>query len=132
MFLVIKSSFRKHPVNQSVLEGNEVVLTCTPPRGKPKPKLTWYKDDRPMSVDGQRISLQKGNRKLVIKNFKKDNEGTYFCEATNVAGRSLSHSAVVVRKGLDCLSFITRLTCNCSQFRCVNENLPKITCIFQD
>ncbi|CAB3986466.1 roundabout homolog 1-like isoform X1 [Paramuricea clavata] len=90
----IRKEFREHPMSQTVSRGGELTLTCISPRGKPKPKLRWLKDDRNVVVDGTRILLEQRSR-LVIKNFKKEDEGSYQCEATNVAGRKLSNPAVI-------------------------------------
>lgn len=99
IFLVIRSSFRKHPLDQAVSLGSKVVLFCKPPRGKPKPQLTWLKDNLNVVIDGTRRSLENNDQKLIIKSFQENDEGTYNCEATNVAGRRLSNPAVVVRNG---------------------------------
>jgi hypothetical protein len=85
-------------MSQTVSRGGELTLTCISPRGKPKPKLRWLKDDRNVVVDGIRILLEQRSR-LVIKNFKKEDEGSYKCEATNVAGRKLSNPAVITSTG---------------------------------
>lgn len=46
----LKSNFRQHPQSQEVNEGDEVVFTCKPPRGIPKPEVTWKKDNMAVVV----------------------------------------------------------------------------------
>ena len=99
IFLVIRSLFRKHPLDQTVSLGSKVVLVCKPPRGKPKPRLNWLKDKQNVVIDDTRISLENNDQKLIITSFQANDEGTYNCEATNVAGRRLSNPAVVVKNG---------------------------------
>ena len=96
-FKDIRKEFRRHPQSQVISRGSELTLTCLPPRGKPKPKVRWLKNDRDVGSDGSRIVT--GSNKLTIKNFKREDEGSYRCEATNVAGRKLSNPADVKSTG---------------------------------
>lgn len=99
LFEDIRKEFRHHPVSQTISRGGQLTLTCNPPRAKPRPKLRWLKDQRDLNGDGTRILLEERSRKLIVMHFKKDDEGSYVCEATNVAGRILSNPAVITSTG---------------------------------
>jgi hypothetical protein len=57
------------------------------------------KDGRNLDIDNTRILLEARTNKLTVKNFAKEDEGSYKCEATNVAGRRLSKVAVITSTG---------------------------------
>ena len=98
-FKDIRKEFRENPKSQTVSRGGVLILSCVSPRGKPKPKLRWLKDDRHLVIDGTRVLLEARTNKLTITNFQKQDEGSYKCEATNVAGRKLSNPAVITSTG---------------------------------
>lgn len=95
----MRKEFRQQPKSQTISRGGELILTCISPRAKPKAKLRWLKDKKDVKVDGGRVLLEKSSNKLIIRNFQKEDEGSYTCEATNVAGRRLSNPAVVTSTG---------------------------------
>ena len=74
-----------------------MTLTCSPPRGKPKPVLKWLKDGHVVVADGKKILIENKNQRLIIRNFQPDDEGSYKCEAANLVARRLSNPATVVR-----------------------------------
>ena len=86
-------------MSQTISRGKELILTCAPPRAKPRPKVRWLKDDRNLVIDNIRILFEIRSNKLTIKDFRKEDEGSYQCQATNVAGRKLSKAAVVTSIG---------------------------------
>ena len=45
-FSVLRDDFRIMPVDTRVALGETAVLKCLPPRGNPKPTVTWYKDGK--------------------------------------------------------------------------------------
>ena len=73
-----------HPV----VEGDNVTLTCNLTNGVPKPELIrWLRAN---------ISLDKKNTTMVLRNIKKDQEGTYTCETSNEGGSAKASIKVIV------------------------------------
>ncbi|XP_059151468.1 hemicentin-1-like [Physella acuta] len=67
-----------------VVEKNPVILFC-PAVGTPKPTITWYKDNVPIShEEAGTTQLEDGS--LEIDNTKAGDSGKYECVAENVAG----------------------------------------------
>ncbi|XP_030833475.1 roundabout homolog 1 isoform X2 [Strongylocentrotus purpuratus] len=88
----LREDFREEPVSDQLISGDSAVLECTPPRGYPTPEVTWLKDDQPIILDNNRVKIvEDGN--LLLKELRKDDEGTYKCKAQNVAGERISKDA---------------------------------------
>ncbi len=51
---VLRDDFRLMPIDTSVSSGDIAVLQCLPPRGNPRPTVSWTKDGRDVvSADGR-------------------------------------------------------------------------------
>ncbi|XP_044170699.1 neural cell adhesion molecule 1-like, partial [Acropora millepora] len=73
-----------HPVT----EGDNVTLTCNITDGVPKPnQVRWLKDKNPL--DEKKINL-------VLRDIRKEQEGTYTCEAKNEGGSANDSIKVIV------------------------------------
>ena len=73
-----------HPVT----EGDNVTLTCNITDGVPKPnQVRWLKDKNP---------LDEKKTKLVLRDIRKEKEGTYTCEAKNKGGSANDSIKVIV------------------------------------
>ena len=73
-----------HPVK----EGDNVTLTCNITDGVPKPnRILWLKDN---------FSLDETKTNLVLRDIKKEQEGTYTCEARNNGGSASDSIKVLV------------------------------------
>ena len=73
-----------HPVT----EGDNVTLTCNITDGLPKPdEIRWLKD---------KTSLEERKPMLVLRDIKKEQEGTYTCKARNGAGSANDSIKVIV------------------------------------
>jgi hypothetical protein len=83
-----------------VAEGNDASLRVTV-RGNPQPNITWYKDSV-IVRDTRRIDVRSrgGSSHVSIYNAKREDGGTYMCEATNTLGKALRTFGVHVR-GID-------------------------------
>lgn len=68
------------PTSTKVVEGESVTLVC-PAVGTPIPTITWYKDNILITDP---VILSDGS--LTIEMVKSSDEGSYRCQATNMAG----------------------------------------------
>ncbi|XP_073439014.1 hemicentin-1 [Dendrobates tinctorius] len=75
--------FQEHE-NVSVLERNPVTLTCEV-SGIPPPKITWYKDDYPITSD-QTVQVMSGGMILRFLHTALSDVGRYRCVVSNAAG----------------------------------------------
>jgi len=76
-----KPGFTQEPEDVTILIGSTAEFTCDV-RGMPLPEVSWYRQDANMpmgrfeSIDGS----------LRIKDVRPEDEGTYFCQASNDLG----------------------------------------------
>ena len=71
-----------------VTEGENVNLTCNIIDGVPKPELIrWLRE---------KTSLDEKNTTMVLRSIKKEQEGTYTCEASNGGGSANDSIKVIV------------------------------------
>ena len=74
--------------HRPVAEGDNITLTCNVTDGVPKPKLNhWLRE---------KISLDEKNTAIVLRSIRKDQEGTYTCQASNKGGSANDSINVVV------------------------------------
>ena len=74
--------------HRPVTEGDNVTLTCNINDGVPKPKpIRWLR---------AKISLDEKNTIMVLRDIKKDQEGTYTCETSNEGGSANNSIKVIV------------------------------------
>ena len=74
--------------HRPVTEGDNVTLTCNITDGVPKPnRIRWLKDKTP---------LDKTKTNLVLRDLKKEQEGTYTCETSNEGGSAKDSIKVIV------------------------------------
>ncbi|EJD74527.1 CAMK/MLCK protein kinase [Loa loa] len=93
----IKPYFEKSLTNISINSGSEVVLECKV-IGKPKPKITWYKDGMKLLLDNRMSQHLEndGSIRLNIINISANDSGVYSCEAVNAFGKDLSKCTVEI------------------------------------
>jgi len=71
-----------------VTEGDNVTLTCNITDGDPKPELIgWLREN---------ISLDENSRNMLLRSIKKEQEGNYTCEISNVGGSAKDSVEVIV------------------------------------
>ena len=95
---IFPPKFLQQPKSLTVSANN----TCTVPaviRGKPKPNVEWYKDNRCLDERGgfQFINAD-DTYSLVIQRFTEKHAGTYKCSAFNNAGESSSVTQISMLK----------------------------------
>ncbi len=97
---VLRDDFRLMPIDTNVAAGDVAVLQCLPPRGNPKPTVTWTKDGEDVfgsnsgggRRNSDRISISdQGN--LVIRDAAQSDAGEYECRAHNMVGSRSSEPA---------------------------------------
>ena len=80
------------PQDFNVSYGSTVNFTCEA-RGSPKPKITWYKDGRPLF--GRNIQNVQGISQLTLESVTSYDGGEYWCEAKNSEGGRKSISTTI-------------------------------------
>ncbi|KAM6237069.1 immunoglobulin-like and fibronectin type III domain-containing protein 1 [Porphyrio hochstetteri] len=80
-----------------VTTGSECHMSCAL-AGNPRPKITWYKDNRDLSNDPTYFCTNDvGVCSLVILCVTKHDEGEYMVEATNELGRAFSKASLTIK-----------------------------------
>ena len=79
-------------------EGEQVALRCTAV-GEPVPALAWQKDNRPLQLRDDRISIAEDNGTgvVVIEGSQPGDTGWYHCTASNSAGSATTRAKLTVR-----------------------------------
>ena len=93
--------FTVNPISQSVEEGDNAILTVVVVSPDPdETSYQWYKaDSDDPSVVGEQIN-EATDTTLTIENFQLDDEGFYYCIASNDAGSTASARAQVLTQRL--------------------------------
>ncbi|XP_074832788.1 roundabout homolog 4 isoform X2 [Carettochelys insculpta] len=89
----LREDFQLQPSNLVVSVGEQVLLVCAPPRGRPEPTISWKKDGLPISQRDGRYELSGG--KLLVVRAQRNDAGRYVCVASNLAGERESKAALV-------------------------------------
>ncbi|VDN03059.1 unnamed protein product [Thelazia callipaeda] len=72
--------------NPLAVSGKSIYLEC-PVTGIPQPSVIWYKNERPITIDDDRLFIEQNNQTLGIKKVKVSDQGQYLCVAENKGGR---------------------------------------------
>lgn len=90
-------SFVKPMENKEIIAGEPIVLECMA-SGSPKPKLTWRKDGRDLTVT-ERHFFTADDQLLVIVDTDLSDAGTYECQMSNMLGTEQGFSQLSVIPG---------------------------------
>ncbi|XP_067419276.1 roundabout homolog 4 [Emydura macquarii macquarii] len=89
----LQEDFRLQPSDLVVTVGEQAVLECAPPRGRPEPTISWRKDGVP--VNPKAGCYEVSGRKLLLLHAQRSDAGSYVCVASNQAGERESKEALV-------------------------------------
>ena len=66
-------------------------LVCMPPRGFPRPSISWEKDGKPLIIDNSNMWTDETGEQLTIRKANvSTHQGIYKCVATNSVGKYVS------------------------------------------
>ncbi|CAG0883793.1 unnamed protein product [Cyprideis torosa] len=89
----IRKHFIESPYSEAVPLSRQVELRCVPPEGIPPPKLTWYKDGKPLEIEKNPNVIISSEGNLLIIQAGISDIGNYSCVAENIASRRVSETA---------------------------------------
>lgn len=95
IFLVVQPVIVSHTPNLQIAQYSDVTLQCNV-TGVPFPNITWYKDDVMLTSSNQLALTDEG---LLLYNVSLNDEGTYSCVMSNLAGTDQAVITIdVIRK----------------------------------
>lgn len=100
----IKPGFLGEMRDVNTFEGKDVKLSVQV-TGKPRPKVEWLKDSKPVSKYDRRMKMDEdfiGGYTLTIRDTVQHDSGEYACVATNSAGKATCSARVVVESTFHC------------------------------
>lgn len=86
--------FSTRPQSRHVLDGQTAQFECKA-TGYPPPAIAWQKDGKRLPSDGRHVVLPSGTLRVLY--VRKQNEGTYQCQAINVIGVISARANLTVR-----------------------------------
>ncbi|CAH1786577.1 unnamed protein product [Owenia fusiformis] len=94
--LTIKASpiFTQPPVPQSIIKGRLLHMICRV-SGDPAPSISWYNNNGEITTADPRVTYRDLKQELILNDVNKQDEGTYFCRASNVYGSPSSPQVYV-------------------------------------
>jgi Immunoglobulin I-set domain len=81
-------AFEDEPQDQRRIEGQTARMACFLAAALPAPKVTWFKEDRPLIRDARMFVLPSGA--LEIASVRPADAGSYKCKVENVEGEKFS------------------------------------------
>ncbi|KAK3764604.1 hypothetical protein RRG08_008484 [Elysia crispata] len=98
----------EHPTDHYVSEGNPTKLTCSA-EGDPEPVVAWYRNgqkvDTGQGIMKHRLAIKSNDRyelfflRIIHEKNNTPDVGNYYCNATNIHGSAISHTASIKLAG---------------------------------
>ncbi|XP_053963967.1 netrin receptor unc-5 [Anastrepha ludens] len=93
----IRKHFTTSPTSLKVELGSKAELHCDPPGAFPEPKITWFKNNNPLTVSNDHgIAISIDGTTITFDIVSLQDMANYTCSAENVAGKRISDSAVLI------------------------------------
>ncbi|XP_036332771.1 netrin receptor unc-5 [Rhagoletis pomonella] len=93
----IRKHFVASPTSLKVELGSKAELHCAPPGGFPEPKITWFKNNAPVTnANEYGIVISDDDTTITFDVVSLQDMANYTCSAENVAGKRVSDSAVLI------------------------------------
>ncbi|KAG7268054.1 hypothetical protein CRUP_024986 [Coryphaenoides rupestris] len=83
------------PPSQLVVTGSKVIIKCMV-GGKPRPDIAWRRNGVPLTGEDVPERWQILDDTVVLLNVEPEDSGVYQCEASNVHGRLLANTNIMV------------------------------------
>ncbi|XP_023247047.1 vascular endothelial growth factor receptor kdr-like, partial [Copidosoma floridanum] len=84
----IKDNMNSTNITELSTDARNVIHLLCYVGGTPTPNITWYKDDEPLDLPEDRLSLLSNSQKLILRYLVKDDSGNYSCRAENRFGKT--------------------------------------------
>ncbi|VVC43054.1 Hypothetical protein CINCED_3A018710 [Cinara cedri] len=91
-----RQEFRTQPKDANPASGDTVRLECDPPKGYPEPSVSWQKNGEPMPLDSKKRWYIEEPGNLVIRDVNSEDDGSYTCIASNLAGTRKSKPIMLI------------------------------------
>ncbi|XP_001948027.2 protein sax-3 [Acyrthosiphon pisum] len=82
----LKQDFRVQPKDVNPASGDTAIMECDPPKGHPEPSVAWHKNGQAMPADSKKRWYIEDNGNLIIRDVNSEDDGSYTCVASNLAG----------------------------------------------
>lgn len=123
-FSDIDFDFMENPQSTQVILNTNLTLKCKPPKSYPlKPAVAWYCNYKKL-MQNKRVTILL-DYSLHVANVSIDDDGEYFCQATNGFTKEArtSRKAKIIIQGRDYKNLFSNTCCLQRCLQCLYESL---------